>query len=487
MKEKEVQGQKLLQRIVSRIVSMETAAYFLIVGGIIGLGFVVVTPPFQGWDEREHFYRAYQISEANLKSDVVVAPNAANVPGSEAPGFGGSFPQTTVRGVDALHRNENKEGVYDYSLIGRLNQDAPDFDQQRQVRFDNTAIYSPAGYIPQALAIATANATGSSFIEAFYAARVLGLIFWLGLVYLAIRILPVGKKVLLVLALNPVSLFLAATLSPDAAAFGFISLIIALLLRATNDKKRMSIPIILGVGVLMVLTVLIKNVYLPIVLSLMLVPRSVMGNWWKIGIGFVAIMVALLWNMSIYSVTAGIPGYFGVTENIGAAGQVAHIANHPLHFIVVAMWNIFGTNSIIFNQTYAGIFDRNPVPDWVVLAWVITLVAVVNYKEKSVELMKRVIARRISCVLIAIWVLVTGLIITSLYMGWSIIGDRDIIGVQGRYFIPISFLILMPLVLSTKYFIGTHRTIRDILVFAVLPLGLIVTVVSLSVRYTVGM
>lgn len=487
MKEKTVLKANLFQRITARIVSTKAATLFVIIGGIIGLGFVIVTPPFQGWDEREHFYRAYQVSQFDIKSDIVVAPNAANVPGSEAQGFGGSFPQTTVRGIDALHRNENERGVYDYSLIGRLNQDPPDFDQQRAVRFDNTAIYSPAGYIPQALAIGAANAMGSSFVEAFYAARVLGLIFWLGLMYFAIRIVPVGKKVLLVLALNPVSIFLAATLSPDAAAFGLISLIIALLLRAANEKKKLPFTHIVGIGTLMVLTVLIKNVYLPIILSLLLLPRSVMNGWWKAGIGFVAVVAALLWNVSIYNVTAGIPSYFGVVENVGAAAQVASIVDHPLKFIAVVAWNVFGTNSIIFNQTYAGIFDRNPVPDWVILAWIVSLVAAVNYKEKTVELMKRTMRRRISWVVASIWLLITGMIILSLYMGWSIVGDKDIMGVQGRYFIPISFLILLPLILSTKYFIGTHKTVRDVLVCAILPLGLVATVLSLSIRYTVGM
>lgn len=486
MKEKE-EKPKLHQQIIHRMTSIRTATFFLIVGGIIGLSFVIVTPPFQGWDEREHFYRAYQVSQLNIKPDVVVAPNAANIPGSEAKGFGGLFPQTTVRGIDALHRNENKEGVYDYSLIGRLNQDPADFDQQRSVRFDNTAIYSPAGYIPQSLAIGVANVTNSSFVEAFYAARIAGLVFWLGLIYLAIRLVPVGKKVLLVLALNPVSLFLAATLSPDAAAFGFISLIIALLLKAVNSKQKMPMMTIVAVGLLMIATVLIKNVYLPIVLSLLLVPRSVMGIWWKVGIGVVAVMLALLWNLSIYSVTAGIPSYFGVMENIGAAAQLGNMIDHPLKFIGVVIWNVLGTNSILINQTYAGIFDRNPVPDWVVVIWLLSLTATVTYKEKTVEIMKRAVRKRISLTFAGVCLLIVGLIITSLYLGWSIVGDKDIIGVQGRYFIPISFLILVPLILSTKYFIGTHKTVRDTLVYAVLPVGLAATVASLSVRYVVGL
>lgn len=486
MKEKDTLRRNLLQRIVDRITSIETATYFLIIGGIIGLGFVIVTPPFQGWDEREHFYRAYQVSQLNVKPDVVVAPNAANVPGSEASGFGGSFPQTTVRGVDALHRNENKEGVYDYSLIGRLNQRPTDFDQQRAVRFDNTAIYSPAGYIPQSLAIGAANATNSSFVVAFYAARIAGLVFWLGLMYLAIRLLPVGKKVLLVLALNPVSIFLAATLSPDAAAFGFISLVIALLLKVVNDKKKMSLAMTLTVGVLIVLTVLIKNVYLPVILSLLLVPRSIMGVWWKVGIGLIAGISALLWNISIYSVTAGIPSYFGVMDNIGATAQLENIIDHPLKFISVVVWNVLGTNSVLVNQTYAGIFDRNPVPDWVVFVWIVSLAAAVTCKEKTVELMKHAVRKRTSWVLAGVWFMTVGLIVTSLYLGWSIVGDKDIMGVQGRYFIPISFLILMPLILSTKYFIGTHKAVRNILVYLVLPVGLAVTVASLSVRYVIG-
>lgn len=486
MKSVSEKSPSVVQKLLRRITSMKAATFFMLVAGSIGLGFVIVTPPFQGWDEREHFYRAYQVSEFNAKSEIVVAPNAANVPGSEAKGYGGEFPLSTVRGVESLHRNEDKEGVYNYALINDLNKDPADFDQSQAVRFDNTAIYSPAGYVPQSFAIFIVNVFKGSFIEALYLARVFGLLFWIALVYLSIRCIPIGKNVFLVLALNPVAIFLAATLSPDAMAGGFIALTAALLLRAANQKEKMSVGLIVTIGLLMLFAVLIKNVYLPVILLLFMLPRSVLEYKWKAAIMMLCIIAAFVWNISILSVAQSIPAYFGVTDPVGAAGQAHAILDNPIKFIAVVVWNIFGTNSILVSQTYVGIFDRNPVPDWVVFVWILTLISALCYKEETISLMKANIKKRIIWIFSGVATAITGLVIVSLYLGWSIIGDKDIVGVQGRYFIPISFLAIMPFILSSTYFTGTHKRVLDILIYAILPFGLIATVGSLLVRYTVG-
>ncbi|MDB5160584.1 MAG: hypothetical protein JWO99_847 [Candidatus Saccharibacteria bacterium] len=465
--------------------ALKPTAWFLLIGGIIGLLFIIVTPPFKGWDEREHFYRAYQVSELTLRAQPVVAQTVTNLDSSISKGYGGTLPLHLTQMTQTLHLNEGEKGVYNYSLIVHYFSESPVYAPKQVVRFDNTAIYSPVGYIPQSIGINVAKLFSGSFVSGFYLARLAGLVVWLALLYVAIRIIPIGKKLFLALALNPVSIFLASTLSPDALATGMIAVLIAIAVKLIHENNKASFKTIVLIATLSLAIVLIKNVYIIVPLIILAVPRQYLGYKIKATIILVSVVVCLLWNVSIVHVTETIPSYFNVTEVIDSHQQIGLAIHNPLSFVSTMLLNIFGTNSIVINHTYAGIFDRNPVPDWVVFVWILTTAALIFANNEGLPSFTKHTRRRLTQVFIAVSAVLVLAIIASLYIGWTPVGSKTIIGVQGRYFIPITFLLAVPLLLYAKPVITKIRTQR-VLLYIVLPIGLFTTVLTILIRYTGG-
>lgn len=473
------------KEVVNVIARQHVARLFLVSAALIGGAFVAITPPFQGWDETEHFYRAYQVSELNLRADTLVAQNVSQLSGSEGPGSGGYIPENIVTVVRDLRFHHDEKGAYLYSDIAKPANNATDYTQKVPTRFDNTAIYSPVGYIPQALVIAFARMIETSPIAMFYLARIAGLVAWIGLIYAAIKITPRGKKLFLLFALNPVAIFVAATLSPDAYAAAGIALSVAIGMRlrhAAPSVKRTGLYVTAFILAVLV-TVMIKNVYLPVVLLVLLIPRSMLGVWYKSLLIAVVAATALLWNVSIAHMTQTIPGYFTIIDHINAKDQLLFILEHPLKFIAILFWNIFGTNSILFNFTYNGTLVENKLPAWTIAAWGIGFLYVVLARAKdSVGYVRD----RLGVLLpLGIYVAVICLIVASMYVGWTPVGSKDIIGVQGRYFIPISFL-LVPLLMSKRFHLFGSTKTGDTVVFCLLAAALIAVVLSIIVRYTLG-
>lgn len=457
---------------------------FIVAASIVGVSFAVITPPFQGWDETEHFYRAYQVSELNMRAEKLTAVNVSQIPGSEGPGGGGQIPKNIVDAVHDLRFNHDEKGRYLYSDITRPGNNSTDYAQKVPTRFDNTSIYSAAGYIPQAITIAVTRFIETSPMVMFYAARIAGLLVWLGLMYLAIRLLPSGKKLFLLLALNPVAIFVAVTMSPDAYAAAFIALAVALGMRLRRDEPSLgqAWPVVLAFIAVIGFAVMIKNVYLPVALLILLLPKSVLSLTYKLVIAGVIIAVSLAWNLSIAHLTASIPSYFTITDHINAKDQIMFILEHPLKFMGILLWNIFGTNSILFNFTYNGTLVETKLPPWTILAWgaAFTYVALLKVKESG-----KYVYDAISMWLPALAAVgITVLIIASMYVGWTPVGGTEILGVQGRYFIPVSFL-LVPLLLHARLRLITSSQAGRAVVFCLIAAALVAVLVSFALRYTV--
>lgn len=477
-----------LSRIKSLLKGMSLASIFLVVSSVIGIGLAVVTPPFQGWDESEHFLRAYQVSEFNIRSEQVIAPNASGLKGTVGLGYGGTLPRAVVDSVGDLRFNEDAKGKYLFSKLTLPAKNNTNYGDKISVRFDNTAIYSPVAYLPQAIGIGFAKVFTDSTVVMMYTARLAGLTMWVGMIYLAMRLISETRvqRVFFVLALNPVAIFLAVTISPDGVATAVVGLATAIVLavrRKTIDNQNSLVYLLI---LLLTMLVLVKNVYAPVALLIFLVPKHLLSIYVKIATVVLMVSLSLLWNISVASITPFIPSYFALPYYVNAGEQVSFILHNPIKYLFIMVWNIFGTGSLLLNLDYVGIFLSNSLPDWVVITWLACLGYVVftsrTAKELPVRLKDRIIEQRLY---VLIYAVVSVLILTSLYVGWSVVGDKDISGVQGRYFIPLGYLLAACVsVAGFKRVRVGHR--HDVYVFGTLVLGLIVTVGSIFVRYNVG-
>ncbi len=200
---------------------------YFILAMIFGLSMVFITPPFQVPDEFNHFFRAYQVSEGTLVSQKQDAR------------LGGSLPKslpTTATPYRALpFHAENKQSIDDIfnSFNIPLNKSDRVF-----VDFPNTALYSPVPYLPQALGVSSGKIFQASPLILLYLGRLSNLFVWIILIFIAIRITPIYKWLFMLLALTPMSLFLAASLSADCFtnAIAFLAIAMFLYYAFANEK-----------------------------------------------------------------------------------------------------------------------------------------------------------------------------------------------------------------------------------------------------------
>ena len=132
-------------------------------------------------------------------------------------------------------------------------------------------------YLPQALGIRLARNAGANFYAMLRQARTFNLIFYLLLAVLAVALAPAALRGLLAcIALLPMPLQLAGSLSPDASVLGMVFCYTALCLRLRTKKavwweKILLIALGGAVGPA-------KAIYLPVVLLCFIIPADNLGG-----------------------------------------------------------------------------------------------------------------------------------------------------------------------------------------------------------------
>lgn len=259
---------------------------FLAVGGVLGVVLLLVSPPLYWGDENTHFLHAYRL--ALLRLDLVqlddrpsIAPPGEQV--SPAPPRGRRMAVALPRGVGrqqllfGLDRALRERGTRKLAWSQlRERMAVEEMDEERVVEVKN-ANYPLLGYAPQAVGVALARLATRSVLLQLYGARLANLAAWLGIVYAAIRLAPTLKVALAVLALSPMSVFVATTCSADAGANALAFLWTAAILRratlATAPRAGVAWLVVLAVAM-----ALVKVLYAPLVLLVLAVPADRFGG-----------------------------------------------------------------------------------------------------------------------------------------------------------------------------------------------------------------
>ncbi|MDY6938517.1 MAG: DUF2142 domain-containing protein [Cyanobacteriota bacterium] len=418
---------------------------FTIIGSIVGLLFIVLIPPFQSPDEYQHFYRSFQLSEGQIiaeyqEGDCYGYSNYF----PDRPCAGGTLPKsllTTVRDVsreDLRFRPENKQQVADILAI----LDLPLNPNERVfIKFPTIVLYSPIPYLPQVMGILTAKVLGLSPLGMMYMGRLFNLLFWLSIGYLVIRISPIFKWGFASLLLMPMSVFQSASLSADvfAITISFLWLSFCLYCALIPDEINRKSKITLFI--LPLLLALTKQAYLPLIFLFWLIPISKFENLKKYIYFFVSILLTcLVFSLTWYKLANQI--YVPLFDNVSLSGQLEFLVSHPFHlFWVVA--NSLTTFGLSYLSEFIGKLGwlDTPLPPLLVISYLLFLIVMaLGSCDRPLTLSP---IQKLICATIAI--LNFGLIITLFYLTLTPVGADKVIYIQGRYLIPLSPLVLLPL------------------------------------------
>lgn len=396
---------------------------FLYTVPVICLFYIIFMPTFKNHDELYHWYRGYEVSMGRLMTGI-----NGDILGTEMP------------------ENINKIATDDWTSITYTDvkeclRIPLESNKEKTLYAETSAVYSFVQYLPQGIGIAIARLFTDKVLLLAYAGRTMNMLVAMCCIYFAIKKIPFGKKILLLLSYIPISIEGFSSLSPDAMTISIAFIYIAYILNLAFSKEEKFIDkkqaIILTI--LSIIMSLCKIVYLPLVLLMFIIPKEKFKDSKKIKRIVVIIMIAVIINL----VWLGISSIYLAHFREGDSGvQVKTLLLDPIKYIQECLYTL-NINADSYIMTMFGqklgwgelvnIHDIVPYVLFFMTIWITIIDETIKDRFKFFQ--------KIIIMLSVVGII--GLIFTSLYVQWTTCGSDSIAGIQGRYFIPILPLVVL--------------------------------------------
>ena len=398
----------------------------------IGMMFVILMVPGFVADEAAHMYRAYDVQLGNI-----VAPVKRE---------GTTIPK-------ALNINDRTQIDSYQKLMEKMNEKT-DYNDTEEVWCPAEG-YNAIMYIFSSIAFLIGRIFNINIFITMYLARIFNYIFFLFAGYYIIKLIPFGKLVLFVYMFNPMLIHQSAAISADSIINSITLLFIAYTLymafyNEENNRKEKILYAILAIAVS-----LAKYVYFPLVLlSLMLISKkkSKRQNLYIVTIIGICVILAVI-NFFIGNRYGSSPK---ANPNINMVEQVKYIIMHPIEYV-----KTFIKTNIELGEFYFMSFNGRSL-GWLninvfslpVIFYAVLLVSTIwiGKNERDFNLKQKILV-------LATFLVIVALIFTGLYLTYTEVGAEIILGVQGRYFIPIVLLVFLSLISKEKFVEYKHSTI----------------------------
>lgn len=404
-----------------------TPEIFIVLTLLIFGGFALFWLPVgAGYDEETHFIRVWQMSNFEM------LPNRV---GQEQMPFPKVYWDMSYR-REVLVRPVPKDFFAEKSQLSIAS-------KEYVYGVTTRSVYSPLLLLPQSLVVRYAGRSADlPALTVFYLTRLAGLLSYLFLVWLAVRIIPYGKWLWAILALSPMALLQAVTISTDTISNGialfFIGAVLSLAAKKKVEKKEWWLLILLA---FLLFAAKVNLVFL-ILLPFLLLPPSTFKTK-KTYLGLIAVVTVLFllegvgWSLLAY------PRLGTAPEGTNPVGQI--------HFI---LGNFFFVIKVLFGNAfqYAGRWLHN----WIALYgydyWQVpgitywfygTALALALFVKGDNEQTPTKKERWIFGILFALGYMTT---IGLMYLSFTPVGAEEVVGVQGRY-----FFVVMPLLFLSLY------------------------------------
>lgn len=393
----------------------------LYIAPIFCLIFSMVMPVGRGHDEYMHWIKAYEVSEGNFFTKIYDSRSLAEIP--EA----------------VTHIIVERPGqVFKYTdNFMVLNEK---IDNEVRVFRDNTnaATYCFVQYIPQATGIILGRIFTQIPLLISYFGRTFNMLVCILLMYYAIKNVPFGKNILLVLSMIPITIEAFATLSSDGITIAISCFFISYVLKMIFDKEvKCGTKQIITLTISGAILSLCKFVYLPIVFLALLIPKEKFKDKKEKAIAvtlilLVAILLNLLWL------------YYGsqvlvMTNPEGTTSKLSTILTNPVGYLQKVIFTFTNNFNNYFSSCFGGQLEWDEVVKMDIIPYIMFVLAIIA--TISENKLRNVFTKKQIIVIALIILAIAGLIFTSIFLQWTT-NANEINGVQGRYFIPILPLIL---------------------------------------------
>lgn len=390
----------------------------------LGICYFIAVPLFKVPDEPSHFLRAYEISMGHMVSD-----RDENGDGGRSLPYNLTLMLLSVDPVKSTHYD-----IWARNGDTRLSKDEVFFV------FWNTSLYAPVSYLPQVIGIALLRLLTDRIVWIAYGGRIANFLAIMLVGFFSVKYTPVGKKVMMMVMLLPMSMQESVSMAPDAMVTALTCALAAFVLYMRYEHegamgKRHYVLLYL----LCIFIGLYKIVYLPFCLLPFLIPPERFGGrkyfiLHAVCLGFFVCITSLGWLW-----VAGT--YLSKSRGSDGDAQIAFILSEPLEYLKI-LWRTLRTEGGKYLENlvgrYFGWLDL-PVAQWMPASYgMLSLGAVFLEREAGRER-----CRWIPALYVSAGFSVFLLIFTSIYVQWDLPRAELIEGIQGRYFVPVIPLVYL--------------------------------------------
>ena len=439
------------------------AKLFLILASVFGIIWVFLMPAGAGYDEETHLARIYEIDHRTL------LPN-------QWLGVAGNGIPISMREISY----RQKAFLLPITMGEIKDQLSLKLESEITIPHLTRATYSPALYFPQAVLL---KIFGFNFdlplLLNYWIIRLSYLFLYICLSYFAIRLMPKFKWTLFVLALAPMAMIQAVSISADPQTNGMSFLFVAWSLYLIEGKKSVDKKNFWITMLLVFLLFIVKPNSTPLVLLLILLKPTQFSNRRTLAFFWLAIAALFLievggWTMIQFQAEAA---RRGLTET-QTAGFLTVFLSDPLGFIANLVRYVVTNLPTVFQQYIAGFgYGYYAMPTAVYIFFLIGLGAGILHDWQLEAFSK---STRILLAL-AFIVLFFGTFALRLAIKQSV-GSLALS--QGRYFIPFIPLLIFS-VFGGRIKIAANENITRLVTSTAVALTLILVTVAMYLVYYV--
>lgn len=400
---------------------------FLILAVTGGIAMGAINPPAQECDGWEHLIRAMDVSYGNVLrpfADIAHEDGVIRVP----------------------------ENINDFSFqIVRANSGAGTtyIENLKSQRFSDNSILMPytggvtsISYWPQAIGLFIGRTLGVSMYVCVLLSRLFNLAVYIGIVYFAVKRMPIYKELFTIVALMPLTIYQAASGSPDAMLNALCFLFIALCFNyALETDKKLNWKYAITLSFILLFIFVIKYVYICIGLLVFLIPMKRFGEkkeYWK-AFGIAMIPLVIIGGYLVIHMFQSVQ-VLQATED--GMTQTQYLMQNPIVLVKVLC-------STVINMFYQAMENLNmlgwleyPLASLIhIVPCFVTAVACINADEKAKKLTR---VQKLLCTVTGALCIVA--VMVGLYIGDgknNAIGAAIVYGFQGRYIIPVISLLFI--------------------------------------------
>lgn len=430
------------------------ASAFAVMTFFIGCIYIFVLPPFTVPDESAHIVTVYSKSSKLL--------------GKEVTDEEGKVIADSNMGLYFIREEYPTKESYIRFVKGALGKNSDVITTKESLA--NPLNVKAVGYIPQIVGVSIARILKGSGEQILLIGRLFALLCYCFIMYFAIRIFPLNKMILFAVGVLPMTMQQVCSFSYDSVLLGLCFFLISYILWLIYTKEVVELKDVLILVCVVSGIVMIKYIYIPIIGLLLFIPKhkinfrvdrkkiavSMFGmlSMFEIGSKRTLITEAAAKNMQIRS--DGLYKY-----------SIGYVISNLGDTLIVVTRTVFEKISFFVESMIANPLGwvEIQLPNIIVLGFAIVLIfsAIPNHRSKK-------ITKRMMVTAGFIVVIVSGLVLAAMLISYTYVGSDTILGVQGRYFLPVLPLVLL-IVQGNKNII-VKNSIESELILAIIGLQL---------------